>query len=65
MTQDLCAYLYIARDCQMKQFQKRFIKEVIAKVTILCAPIMGPLAFLGSIRTRRVPDDHIAAAWLD
>jgi hypothetical protein len=49
------------RDYEMKQFQKRFIKEVIAEATVLCTPIV-PLAFPGPGRTRRMPDDHIAAA---
>jgi hypothetical protein len=40
---------------------KRFIKEVIAKATVFCTPIV-PLAFLDPGRTRRMPDDHIAAA---
>lgn len=43
----------------MKQFQKRFIKEVIAEVTILSALINVPLAFLW---TRRKPDAHFVAA---
>ena len=46
----------------MKQFQKRFIKEVIAEITILSALIIVPLAFLGPSWTRRKPDDHIVAA---
>jgi hypothetical protein len=46
----------------MKQFQKRFIKEVVAEVTILSALIIVPLAFLGPGWTRKPPNDHAVAA---
>jgi hypothetical protein len=46
----------------MKHFQKRFIKEVIAEVTILSALIIVPLAFLGPGWTKKQPDDRVVAA---
>ena len=54
--------LCLPRDGEMKQFQKRFIKEVIVEVTILSALIIVPLAFLGPGWTRRKPDDRVVAA---
>jgi hypothetical protein len=33
--------------CEMKQLQKRFLKEVVVDATILSALVIVPLAFLG------------------
>ena len=52
----------IQGDWEMKQFQKRFIKEVIAEVTVLSALIIVPLAFLGPGWTRRKPNDGVVSA---
>ena len=46
----------------MKQFQKRFIKEVITDATILSALIIVPLAFLGPGWRTKNPDDQVLAA---
>lgn len=46
----------------MKQFQRRFVKEVVAEVTILSALIIVPLAFLRPGWTRKQPNDRIVAA---
>ena len=56
--------MYLDHDIyyEMKQFQKRFIKEVIAEVTVLSALIIVPLAFLGPGWTRKRPNDAVIAA---
>jgi hypothetical protein len=46
----------------MKQFQKRFIKEVVAEVTILSALVIVPLAFLGPGWTGKQPNHRAVAA---
>jgi hypothetical protein len=55
-------WIRISIGCDMKQFQKRFIKEVVAEVTILSALIIVPLAFLGPGWTRKPPNDRAVAA---
>ena len=46
----------------MKQFQKRFIKQVVADASILSVLIIFPLAFLGPGWRAKTPDDRAQAA---
>lgn len=46
----------------MKQFQKRFLKEVAVDATILSALVIVPLAFLGPGWTRKQPNERLVAS---
>lgn len=56
------AFKYLIGKEIMKQFQKRFMKEVIADATILSALIILPIAFLGPGWTSKRPDERAVAA---
>ena len=56
--QEVSARAFLA----MKQFQKRFIKQVVADATVLSALIILPLAFLGPGWRAKNPDDRVQAA---